>query len=101
MLARLPSQPAAVLFEMTFELALSSRGDLDGLHQRPSSRRDRLAALASLCKHELDRITNHRSCLIEPLALRVHLGELRHVGIYPAVASILVHHVESQRAHTR
>jgi hypothetical protein len=65
----------------------SSRSDLDRLHDRPSSRRILLAALASILEHELDRLADHQASLLQSLALSVDLGQLLHVGVDPAVAA--------------
>jgi hypothetical protein len=64
--------------------ALLHASDLDALDNGPSSRWYSFVALTAIFEHELDCLTDHHTRFIESLALRVHLGQLLHVGVYPS-----------------
>lgn len=73
--------------------------DVEPLHERPSGRGDLFTARPALLEHQLHRIARHRPRLVKVLPLRLHLRQLRYVGVDPAVASVLEDDVELQRAH--
>jgi hypothetical protein len=59
-----------------------------------------LALLATVLEHELDSLTHHRSCLLESLALRVHLWQLAYMDVHPAFTRVLTYGAKGKR-HVR
>jgi hypothetical protein len=81
-----------VLAEVAFQVALLHAAISTG-----STSAHPVAGIASprapVIEDELDRLTDHDSRIIQALALCVHLGQLLHVGVHPAIPSVLENHI--------